>query len=325
MKLHENKKLFSQAIRATAQRMNILDIYIEKDYWVCYALHLIFNSELKDKVIFKGGTALSKCYNLIERFSEDIDLVLLTKGNESGNQLKKKLKQVTEILTDPFIEEDVKGITNKVGMIRKIAYNYPKVFKGTYGQVRDRIILEASWLGHFEPYGAMQISSYIYDTFMSSDQETLAKEYGLTPFNVLVLDVKRTLCEKIMSLVRFSHTENPITDLNNKVRHIYDIHMLLTIQDVNNFFNSTEFDDMLTKVAQDDVTSFRNNNEWLAIHPKKSILFESPENTWNQLEQTYNQDFKNLVYGKFPESDTILTTLKDISRRLTTIKWNINI
>ncbi len=73
MKLHEDKKLFNEAIRATAQRMDILDIYIEKDYWVCFALHTIFEGNFKDMVVFKGGTALSKCHQIIERFSEDID------------------------------------------------------------------------------------------------------------------------------------------------------------------------------------------------------------------------------------------------------------
>ncbi|RMX35264.1 nucleotidyl transferase AbiEii/AbiGii toxin family protein [Mycoplasmopsis fermentans] len=49
----------------------------EKDYWICAPLNFLFNeSKWKDKIIFKGGTSLSKCYNLIERFSEDIDLIL---------------------------------------------------------------------------------------------------------------------------------------------------------------------------------------------------------------------------------------------------------
>ena len=84
MRLHENKDLFNQAIRATAERMGILDIYIEKDYWVCYALKLIYESEIKHEAIFKGGTALSKCYKFIERFSEDIDLVVLRREEESA-------------------------------------------------------------------------------------------------------------------------------------------------------------------------------------------------------------------------------------------------
>jgi hypothetical protein len=123
-----------------------LDIYIEKDYWVCYALKLIFESPVKDEVIFKGGTALSKCYTYIERFSEDIDLVVIRKEEETGSQLKAKLIKITKEITGPFVEVEMKEITNKMGMIRKIAYNYPKIFKGNYGQVRDAIIIEATWL-----------------------------------------------------------------------------------------------------------------------------------------------------------------------------------
>ena len=77
MRLHENSKLFKQAVRATAQQMGLLDIYVEKDYWVTFALYTIFGHEIGKQTVFKGGTALSKCYGLIERFSEDIDLVVL--------------------------------------------------------------------------------------------------------------------------------------------------------------------------------------------------------------------------------------------------------
>tara|TARA_B110000211_G_C13881376_1_gene465279 strand:+ start:457 stop:729 length:273 start_codon:yes stop_codon:yes gene_type:complete len=89
MNLHEDKKLFSQAIRATAQQLGIAEIYIEKDYWVALALHLIFKDKIGKETVFKGGTALSKCYGLIERFSEDIDLVVIQNDNV-GSQLKKE-------------------------------------------------------------------------------------------------------------------------------------------------------------------------------------------------------------------------------------------
>lgn len=69
MKLHENTGLFSQAIRATAQQLQLQEIYIEKDYWVTFALYTIFHHEIGKEAVFKGGTALSKCYGIIERFS----------------------------------------------------------------------------------------------------------------------------------------------------------------------------------------------------------------------------------------------------------------
>lgn len=69
MKLHRNEELFRDAVRITAQKMNLPTIYIEKDYWVTFALYEIFHSEIGKDIIFKGGTALSKCYRIIERFS----------------------------------------------------------------------------------------------------------------------------------------------------------------------------------------------------------------------------------------------------------------
>ena len=87
MKLHQNIQLFRDAVRVTAQQMTIPPEFVEKDYWVTYALFTIFNNEIGKDTVFKGGTALSKCFNLIERFSEDIDLVVLRHEGESNNKL----------------------------------------------------------------------------------------------------------------------------------------------------------------------------------------------------------------------------------------------
>tara|TARA_R110000868_G_scaffold280326_2_gene540362 strand:+ start:6065 stop:7042 length:978 start_codon:yes stop_codon:yes gene_type:complete len=323
MKLHENEQLFRQAVQVTAERMGILDIYIEKDYWVCHALKLIFDSTIKDEVIFKGGTALSKCYKFIERFSEDIDLVVIRREEETGNQLKAKLKKITKEITTPFVEIEMKGITNKMGMIRKIAYNYPKIFKGNYGQVRDAIIIEATWLGYFEPHTKRVLNTYIYDMMNATNQTTLAEEYDLLPFEALVLDSRRTFCEKIMSLVRFSYTEKPIIDLNAKIRHVYDIHQLLKDETVQEFSTSDAFDTMLLKVAHDDVQSFKNNNDWIKYHPKVALIYNEPEETWKQLKDTYQNDFKFLVYGELPKEEDVLATIIEVSRRLAQVKWEI--
>ena len=71
--------LFRQAVTATAGLLDIPEIFIEKDYWVTYALHTIFHDPIGGETVFKGGTALSKCFGLIDRFSEDIDLVVSLK------------------------------------------------------------------------------------------------------------------------------------------------------------------------------------------------------------------------------------------------------
>ncbi|SDF26762.1 nucleotidyl transferase AbiEii/AbiGii toxin family protein [Cellulophaga baltica] len=325
MKLHENKVLFKQSIAFTAQQMKILPIYVEKDYWVTYALSLIFKDAIGTEAIFKGGTALSKCFGLIERFSEDIDLVVLKGDEESGNQLKNKLKKITNVVGAKLTEVNEEGITNKVGMIRKIAYQYPKTFSGKYGQVRENIIVEATWLGHYEPFQNSTISSYVYDMMEEAGQHQLAEEYGLLPFEVQVLHVNRTICEKIMSLVRFSYGVNPLLDLKNKIRHTYDLHQLLKVSEIYTFFESPDFEAMLLQVGEDDIESFKNNNEWLAFHPKEATLFREPEATWKELENGYTNEFGNLVYGELPSSKEVLETIQKISKRLQAVKWNIEI
>ncbi|HWK57022.1 MAG TPA: hypothetical protein VNQ80_06785 [Parapedobacter sp.] len=77
-----------------------------------------------------------------------------------------------------------------------------------------------------------------------------------------------------MSLVRFSYSESPLDDLRKKIRHTYDLHQLLTQQEFSDFLNSPDFETMILKVAADDVTSFRNNNKWLAYHPNESIILK---------------------------------------------------
>ena len=322
MKLHENVDLYKDAITATAQQMGIAEIYVEKDYWVTLALYNIFSSEVGSQAVFKGGTALSKCFKIIDRFSEDIDIVILKSGNESGNQLKNKIKKISKVVSGVIPEIDVPGITNKFGMIRKTAHSYQKNFDGQFGQVRDNIILESTWLGSFEPYTTAMVSSFVTDMMNKTGQSALIAEYNLQPFQVQVLSKERTLCEKIMSLVRFSFTENPIVDLNNKVRHIYDIHKLLADIEMKDFFISERFESMLLTVANDDVISFKNN-DWLANHPSTALIFSDTNNTWNEIKNTYLSTFSDLVYGELPTEEDILITLSQVSERLKHINWTI--
>ena len=97
------------------------------------------------------------------------------------------------------------------------------------------------------------------------------------------------------------------------------------LKEVHNFFDSPNFDDMLLKVAADDVKSYKNKNAWLSNHPASAILFSDTEKTWNQIEATYNSTFKMLVFGELPPETAILNTLNKISTRLKSIKWTIEL
>ena len=324
MTLHENKELFRQAILATAQRLQMAEIYVEKDYWVTAALYQIFHSNVGPFTVFKGGTALSKAHRLIERFSEDLDLVVIAKPHDSSNQLKSKLKAITSAVAELLPEVEIVGITNKKGMIRKTAHGYEKMgLSGIYGQISETIILEATWLGTSEPHIPLPICSYITEMMVATGQEKLVQQYTLVPFTVQVLSKERTFCEKIMSLARFSLTETPYTDLANKIRHIYDLHMMLKNIEIRQFIAKPDFDRMLVQVGADDMASFKNNNAWLARHPGSTIIFDDPAATWQQIRSPYQTTFKSLVTGTLPVEEELVRSLQQISKRLQTITWTI--
>lgn len=321
MKLHENKEVFQDAVLATSQILNISEIFIEKDYWITVALHVIFHSELAGETVFKGGTALSKCHKLIERFSEDIDLVVFRKEGETDYQLKKKLRFLSKLVESVMPEVNIEGLTNKLGNIRKTAHQYDKIYQGNYGQVREHLILEATWLGNSEPYTTETVSCYVADMMRDNSQHELIEKYDMSPFEVKVLSKERTLCEKIMSLVRFSCQENPYQNLANKIRHIYDIHLMLKNEEIKSFFESEAFDEMLIKVGHDDIVSFKNNNKWLAEHPVKAIIFDQPGETWDNIKTAYRTVFKDLVTGRLPEESDLILTLNQVANRLRSVTW----
>jgi hypothetical protein len=227
---------------------------------------------------------------------------------------------VTELLP----EVEIAGTTNKKGMIRKTAHVYKKIgVSGIYGQVKETIILETTWLGTAEPHIPLPISSYIVDMMMSAGQETLIAQYTLAPFIVQVLSKERTFCEKIMSLVRFSLTETPYRDLANKIRHIYDLHMMLKDPAIRQFSASPDFDRMLIKVGTDDKASFKNNNTWLTTHPAQTVIFSDPRGIWPQIRSPYQTTFKNLVIGVLPVEEELVGSLQQIGERLRAITWHV--
>ncbi|MEO5996976.1 MAG: nucleotidyl transferase AbiEii/AbiGii toxin family protein [Chitinophagaceae bacterium] len=324
LQLHTNNMMFKDAITATAQQMGIPQIYIEKDYWITLALKAIFSSDITNEAVFKGGTALSKCYHLINRFSENIDLVVLKKPGETDGALKRKIKAITTLVGTIIPEITVEGITHKVGMLRKTAHQYIRTDSSNqYGEVREHIVIEATWLGNAEPYVIADVNSYVTDMMISTGQQDLVHEYSMESFPVRVLTKQRTLCEKIMSLVRFSQTVQPYNDLANKIRHIYDIYCLLGDTETAEFFGSGEFDKMMLSVKTDDLLSFKNNNQWLIHHPKDAIIFSHPSDTWERIKTPYQTTFKDLLMGELPAESDLITSIEKVAHRLQKLNWSI--
>ncbi len=89
MKLHHDIKLFSDTLRAASQHLAIKLEFAEKDYCITLLLSRLAKCKYADESVFKGGTSLSKGYNLIDRFSEDVDIAIINDKGKTGNEITK--------------------------------------------------------------------------------------------------------------------------------------------------------------------------------------------------------------------------------------------
>ncbi|MGJ1410147.1 nucleotidyl transferase AbiEii/AbiGii toxin family protein [Sphingobacterium thalpophilum] len=227
MNLHKDKNLFQKILQSTSDLIGLPLSLIEKDYWRMYTLFLVIHEPIGADTVLKGGMALSKCFRLIERIPDDIDLVISRREGETDSKLKSKLKQVCNAITLELPEIGIEGITQKRGMNRKTAHSYYSQDNENYDQQKNLVTIDYSWLGCDRPYNILKLNSVIGESLIQTNQATLIEQFALFPFAVKILDHYRTFCEKIMSLVRFSYSSTPIIDLKDKVKHCYDIYQLL--------------------------------------------------------------------------------------------------
>lgn len=317
MNIHLDERSFKALITNTANFLQMNQAFIEKDYWVTFVLKKLSKSQYKDNFIFKGGTSLSKAHKIIERFSEDVDLAVIINESLSNNQLKKLIDNTSKELTKDLEEVYLDGFTSKHSRFRKTAHKYPIITDSTlYGEVLTNLILEINSFAQPHPNKLMEIESYITTFLKSVNQEEFIKKYELESFQIRVLGLERTLAEKILALIRASHSEKPIEQLKNKIRHIYDIYMILQNQEMRTFLESRDFFTLLTSVQEDDAKNSEFQGDWAKEKLLDSLLFGSIDNTWEQLSHTYQNNFPSLVYGKLPDQEKIKDILKLVSVQL---------
>jgi hypothetical protein len=316
MTLHHNKELFSELITRTSEMLKMPEIYIEKDYWVTYILFALsqMDADIQDKVVFKGGTSLSKAHRLIERFSEDIDLAVVAEGL-NGNQTKKLLKTLEKSLAQLPLKEiaDHPQMT-KGSEYRKSVYAYPQLREGDFGDAVNVIILELNTFAHPTPNSKMTVSTYINAFLEKENREDIVSKYAMDYFEVSVLDLKRTLCEKISAIARASYDGD--AEMQKKIRHLYDIHLLLQKPEIQTFLGSDAFDEMMNIVKDDDSDNKQFNEDWAGKPILDAPVFKETSLIMSRLHSYYHETFRSLVYGELPDMQTIEESILILKGRL---------
>lgn len=124
MILHKNENLFNDLLLTTSSVLGIPFSFVEKDYWITLVLSRLSKSKFFDVSVFKGGTSLSKAYNLIERFSEDVDIAIINDKDKTGNEIKTIIRTIEKEITPDLTEVQLLGVTSKGSRFRKSVFEY---------------------------------------------------------------------------------------------------------------------------------------------------------------------------------------------------------
>jgi len=299
----ETKK---NAFAQTATKIGLPAYTVEKDWWVVQTLALLFTMDCKDHLIFKGGTSLSKGWDLIKRFSEDIDLALDReflgfKGELNKTQIRNLRIKTYEYLSGPFMQElqrkfyetGFQGVTIKLKETNSkdqdpiIEIYTPKFFDGEY--LKPEVIVEVGTRSLKEPKTILPICSWVGENFEG-------RPFADLPFSIPVVNPERTLLEKVFLLHEEFQREPDKIRVNRMSRHLYDIEKL----------SHTEF----AKVALSDVELYQSiishrekfnklNYVDYDLHKPESIRFLPPET----LLAAWKEDYKVMQVDMFYDSN----------------------
>jgi len=219
---------------------------IEKDFWVCWSLKQLFAlPSFRDHMIFKGGTSLSKAYDVIHRFSEDVDLSLdrAQLGFEgdrdpenpelSGGKRKSLLQELQEDaeaeVSGPLLAETKAAfdasldqgfsVTVDPGDAQTLLFAYPSLSDSVGGYVKPIVRFEFGARGVHLPAEVREISPYVHQAFPDL--------LGSGGVDVKVLGVERTFWEKATILHMLFHQDSTKPLADRMSRHYYDMAQLI--------------------------------------------------------------------------------------------------
>ena len=219
--LHNDRETFEQVILKVANETGIEPSIIEKDYYVTLFLKRIV--QLQPNIIFKGGTSLSKCYKVINRFSEDIDLNIDTQSKPTEGQRKKLKENIVSIIDEfGFTLDNADNVRSRRNYNRYII-DYPTVFSSNF--LKEHLIIETAVYIKAYPCERLQATSIIYDYLKQNGYDDLITKYGLEPFELNVQTASRTLIDKLYALGDYYLSDA----VQEHSRHIYDLYKLSDI------------------------------------------------------------------------------------------------
>lgn len=313
----EKSMLFTQA----AEQLDLSELIIEKDLWVCWLLEKIFS--LPIQMAFKGGTSLSKVFDLISRFSEDCDITIdyrefnptLDLANISRSQLKKisdQLKKqlqayVSEVVLPHLQAYVIRELPSEEFEIQlsedgeQLRFYYPSLANNHPGYLRDHVLIEFGMRNCTEPCEKHQIAPYL---------EKISNSNSLPKPIINTLSPLRTFWEKVTLIHVECNRDRFIKSPERLSRHWYDLYMLNHSWVVT---QALERHDILKSVIEYKKAffnaSYANYDDCLNGHCK---LIPSQENLTNLKTDFLMMVDAGMFYKEPPSFDEMISSLKKL-------------
>lgn len=316
----DRKAIFLEA----GEREGLPASAIEKDWWVTTALQIVFSLPVSEHLVFKGGTSLSKGWNLIERFSEDIDLAidrsfLGFEGDVSNKQVKKLRKASCEFISTDFIQ----SISEKIKELEipdvtlaiqdfKDSDTDPLVVELIYKSLTDnspylqpRVLIEVGARSLMEPSEERKIQSLVSTHFPTND-------FADKPFLVPTILPKRTFLEKAFLL--HEEFQKPITQIriDRLSRHLYDLDKLMNTQHGKDALNDSKL--YKTIIAHRQKFNTVRGIDY-ANHQPDKIDFVPPKEIIKQWESDYVAMQENMIYGNSKSFEELIKNIVELRER----------
>lgn len=296
MKLFEHPD-FEQAIIRAAEHFRpsgLREAVIEKDYYVTEALRQI-QQTAGDKIIFKGGTSLSKGWNIIQRFSEDVDIFFDPMAFEpplGKNAINRELKKLRQAIEDhpglKFLDKESKTIG---GFGRCDYFGYDQHFVST-GDIRNRVLVEVGTASGKEPTECVMLRSYLGQFLQETGVSLGASDEN--SFEMRLLHFRRTFVEKLFAIhSKVENFKKTGIGIGGYARHYYDLYCLAERNEVLEMLRSSEYKEI--KADYDRVSRQHFASDYV---PPPRMSFSNSEAIFpeKKLEEEIAKEFEKQCY-----------------------------
>ena len=288
MNLHKHIEEFEELIAISADYIGVPADAVRRDYYIVQMMQNLQNSEYAEACVFKGGTSLSKCYpGSSNRLSEDFDLTFIPVEDMNNKKYSRALKRIENTISAGFLMEKIEAERNDRN---KSAYVWPE----NKSRETCRIKLEIGSSVRPDPFSKRSMKTYIQEYLDAKGMHNVVEEFDLQEVNVNTLDITRTFLDKVMSVKRHAICGT----LPGKVRHIYDVTVLLDRSDIQKFLKDTEhLKQLLSLTKETDSFYLQKRNISEEYDPMRAYAFENWKQYFNdEIRSRYETLHEDLLY-----------------------------